>query len=544
MKKFYIISVLCLIFNFGLTSKVKLCAEEIDLKKLDQNTDFKESDKSKESQEIKLSDIETDDDTDEEDDDTDEESDDTDEEGDDTDEKGDIEKKEEAINSKDFILSKKDDKTQGHEIVLEHKNENEVNIQLEKTNTSEVKSEEKKNINKIPILKKKRKKINSLSSVINLIKYNVPTYEELEDCKKVIDKNFEKYPKSKTVSYYKALVYNKLSKLELAIDNDGDKYLKQALDAFKKTQNLSKNDKEYNNFCESNINEIHQRYLERQYKYLRKGDNERVKDIFKICNDIYPNSPDTYLYMAMSEYEIGEYKNSLENYRIYQQLGGREAASYYGIALILNKIENNPDLALLTLEEGISIYPFNDRLISFKIDIINDKDELESFSKEIKYKFFSKKGAKSYQLAHFYKTIGEHKKAFSNFNKAAKYAKTSFEAQLSMGIEYFNKASSLMVKLKNKVIEEQEESMVDINNEGHKKKKKKKKKRKREKQKVSLDKRISKLMRDAKSKFKKANFLKKEKNPDNKLVTQTLIKINKYLNKKKKKKDKKIKQSI
>ncbi|MCP3660351.1 MAG: hypothetical protein GY830_08625 [Bacteroidetes bacterium] len=423
----------------------------------------------------------------------------------DKDEKKEIDKKEDKNNEKESNDDKKDNKPK--------QKDNDDDYEEPQPDPENDDIDQKIDINEnIESKKEFKKKINNLTQAVNYLKYE--ENQEINDLiliKSELEKALNKDPFNKNNLYYYILANSRLAILNLGLGEDGNKFLENVLNTQKKLNEKAITDPEFINLKKNIINELYNIYIERGKKYLTKGYYERSKENFYLANKVKPNTADTYLYFSLIYLINNNNEECSEYIRKYHKLGGKDALSYYAMAIILDR-QKKLYAAMDIINQGIKFNPYNNALIERRFKILKKLNLIENYNQKIKNSDIIK-GAKFYQLSVFHKYYGNEEKFRNYLKKSVRYSPNQFETQFELGKYYFNKAAEILgIKKRNTETKSTSKKL---------------------KKKISPESKLKRYFKYAKKRFELANKLK----PKQKIIIDKIKFIENYL-----KKDKKSKQ--
>ena len=442
-------------------------------------------------------------------------------------------------NRKDDIKKDSDKKKDDEEKKKKDDEEEDEDESEEPENEEEEQKSNNKNLNfKVPTINNRIKKkdnklfpvyetkkangqlnrsISNLNKAINYLTFEIDqNKKELIEIKEILDKEVKKSSQKYWNWYYRGIVYSKLVKHDLTIDNNGISNLSIALDSFKRSVKIGSKDEELNTMVKSNIKELYKKYIDIGLKLYKMESYDQALDNFEIAKSINKDFPEAYIYIASTIYKRpnldkkDDHEIAIELYKKHITLGGQKDAAYYVIATFLEN-EGRFQESLKIINKGIKKNTFCTSLIYKKMNILKKLNMLKKYEKNLLKNSYLSKAAKYYHLSIMYRILGKKEKLGSLLQKSVKYSSHIFETQKSLGIYYFNKAAILSKKLNIEKTKEISKMLSNQNSKNEIKISTKKKIKKRKKKEVSTETKLKKYLKFAKKRFSEAYKIKGNK---------------------------------
>jgi tetratricopeptide (TPR) repeat protein len=285
---------------------------------------------------------------------------------------------------------------------------------------------------------------------------------KLDEAKENIDlaTTYEKTKDDAKTWYYRGLIYASID----TTSNEAHKALatdayKTAVESFKKADELNKGDKELFITDASGLPILKSQQIQAwQGGYLNTGaaqyqeeDLEGALKNFEKAQQIAPNDTTAYFYAGFVSNSLEQYDKALENFKKYNELGGKSSDGYSIMININSGPKENKEEALKLVREAKTKFPANQDFPKVEIGLLIDLKRIDEAKSGLESAI---KKEPNNKILHFYlgyanANLNNVEEAKKNYEEALRLDPQYFEAQLYLAKLMIAEASSIKKEMAN-----------------------------------------------------------------------------------------------
>jgi tetratricopeptide (TPR) repeat protein len=285
---------------------------------------------------------------------------------------------------------------------------------------------------------------------------------KLDEAKQNIDlaTTYEKTKDDAKTWYYRGLIYASID----TTSNEAHKALatdayKTAIESFNKADELNKGDKELFITDASGLPILKSQQIQAwQGGYLNTGaaqyqeeDLEGALKNFEKAQQIAPNDTTAYFYAGFVSNSLEQYDKALENFKKYNELGGKSSDGYSIMININSGPKENKEEALRLVREAKAKFPANQDFPKVEIGLLIDLKRIDEAKSGLESAI---KKEPNNKILHFYlgyanANLNNVEEAKKNYEEALKLDPQYFEAQLYLAKLMIAEASSIKKEMAN-----------------------------------------------------------------------------------------------
>jgi tetratricopeptide (TPR) repeat protein len=279
---------------------------------------------------------------------------------------------------------------------------------------------------------------------------------KLDEAKEMIDvcATAEKTMGDGNTWYYRGLIYASLdTTANEAYQGLSDKPFEVAMEAFKKADELSKNNKEYfitdaNGFPQLRSQQmpvLANFYLNQGASAYQEDDFEAAIASFEKSQKIIPDDTTAYFYAGIVANTAEYWDKAISNLEKYYEKGGTSVDGYYALIGIYSTAKEDKNKALEMVRTAKAKFPENAELPKYEIQFLIEMDKVDEAKVGLQKAIEKEPNNKilHYFLGYTNFKLEKYDEARVNFENSLKNDPKYFEAQLMLAKLYYIEADKV-----------------------------------------------------------------------------------------------------
>lgn len=230
--------------------------------------------------------------------------------------------------------------------------------------------------------------------------------------------------------------------------NLDDNALEEAVESYRKTMELEKENSTYHVFAGERLEALWGTYLNQGAEAYQSGDYAKAYEEFTYASNIKPEDTTAYLYGGIAAQQNKQYDEALESFYKLTELGYEEV-DIFNTIIYLERTHNEDDnKALEVVRAAREKHPENKDLLKEEINILITTDKVDEARQKLEEAVVAEPDNPGlfYNLGFLYDQTKNKEEAIKNYEKALEIDPNYFEANFNIAVNHYNNAAEILKK--------------------------------------------------------------------------------------------------